>query len=445
MDDEGARPRKKPGCGACCGGSCLGALLLFSIVFSIAYSRTGIYRPRIPPPKPLPSPNAYDDYIEAGKIITASGGVGGLQSGGRSSQPAPIRQVAAVVQANSAALSLLRSAFPKESRVPPDRGLLPNSFRKTSSFRDIARLLAAEARVRAASGDLAGAFSSGLDSVELGTDAMRGGYLIHGLVGLAVQAIGQASMLEYLEAIPRDNIHGLKSRLAQIILAEPPVSEVMEEERAVALTQLVETDAEKFVKLGLISQHSWWEKNFGGIFWHFTRDQTIQEVEEYYERALPELAKPAARRNLPRDPKGPIAGLIVPIVAQSVSRFEIQSARTRIFLAALAIREYRLKSGELPGTLAALGLNTRAMQDPFTGKSLIYKRLESDFLLYAAGPDAVDDGGIPADEGDQPVKGDIGIRAFNGAGRSSGGNRLYRKVPYMKPPNLPAGAPPLNP
>src|SRR5947209_3956167 len=67
------RPRLT--CGNC-GIGCIGALVVAAGLFAVIYTRSGRYRPYIPPPQPLPVPNALDDYIAAGQMFRANGGMG---------------------------------------------------------------------------------------------------------------------------------------------------------------------------------------------------------------------------------------------------------------------------------------------------------------------------------------------------------------------------------
>src|SRR5436190_1611091 len=63
-----------------------------------------------------------------------------------------------------------------------------------ASFRALARVLVAEGKLAEREGRMPDAARSYLDCLHLGTDVPRGGVLIHGLVGLAVQALGLRAM-----------------------------------------------------------------------------------------------------------------------------------------------------------------------------------------------------------------------------------------------------------
>ena len=70
-------------------------------------------------------------------------------------------------------------------------------------------------------------------------------------------------------------------------------------------------------------------------------------------------------------------------------------AQLRTARAGLAIERYRLAAGGLPDTLTNLVptyLNA-VPTDPFDGKNLRYKKLETGFMVYSIGEDQIDDGG----------------------------------------------------
>ena len=61
----------------------------------------------------------------------------------------------------------------------------------------------------------------------------------------------------------------------------------------------------------------------------------------------------------------------------------------------LAVQRYRLASGKLPETLAELvpAYLDAVPKDPFDGKEMRYKKLETGFVVYSIGEDGSDDGG----------------------------------------------------
>ena len=71
------------------------------------------------------------------------------------------------------------------------------------------------------------------------------------------------------------------------------------------------------------------------------------------------------------------------------------AAQFRTAHAGLAIERYRLAAGELPESLADLipTYLDAVPKDPFDGKELRYKKLETGFVVYSIGKDGNDDGG----------------------------------------------------
>jgi hypothetical protein len=69
---------------------------------------------------------------------------------------------------------------------------------------------------------------------------------------------------------------------------------------------------------------------------------------------------------------------------------QLHTART-----GLAIQRYRLATGKLPDNLTELipTYLDAVPKDPFDGKDLRYKKLETGFVVYSIGEDGNDDGG----------------------------------------------------
>ena len=70
-------------------------------------------------------------------------------------------------------------------------------------------------------------------------------------------------------------------------------------------------------------------------------------------------------------------------------------ARLETCRAGIAVKLYRQKHGNYPEDLGKLvpEFLARPPQDPFTGKSLLYRTSDQGFVLYSVGPDLKDDGG----------------------------------------------------
>jgi len=91
--------------------------------------------------------------------------------------------------------------------------------------------------------------------------------------------------------------------------------------------------------------------------------------------------------------------MLVHVLMPALSRvttLDLRSiAQVRVAHVGLAIERYRLSVGKLPDTLAELTPTylDAVVKDPFDGKDLRYKKLETGFVVYSIGEDGNDDGG----------------------------------------------------
>ncbi|MHC4543800.1 MAG: hypothetical protein ACYTDW_14190 [Planctomycetota bacterium] len=87
--------------------------------------------------------------------------------------------------------------------------------------------------------------------------------------------------------------------------------------------------------------------------------------------------------------------VIMPALSRCTSIDLRTAAQLRTAQAGLAIERYRLAAGKLPDSLTELMPTylDAVPKDPFDGKELRYKKLETGFVIYSIGEDGNDDGG----------------------------------------------------
>ncbi len=91
--------------------------------------------------------------------------------------------------------------------------------------------------------------------------------------------------------------------------------------------------------------------------------------------------------------KAVFAQIAVPDLSKFVRLFAKHETLFRGTIALFAIRLYQARNGRLPESLKALGdlVPKELLTDPFSGRSLIYRRKVDDFYLYSVGCNGVDD------------------------------------------------------
>jgi len=146
---------------------------------------------RTSPEPPLPNPNGYEDFARAA-LLMGSQGIDG--------KSLPREELQRLVGSHQPALALIRSGLAKECRVIPY--VLTSStndhISTIGSYKRLANLLSAASRLERLDGRTNEAAFLGLECLRLGHESTRGGVLIDGLVGLALQSIGLATLKESL-------------------------------------------------------------------------------------------------------------------------------------------------------------------------------------------------------------------------------------------------------
>lgn len=136
---------------------------------------------------PLPSPNGYDDFVQAGRL--SSGKVGEFRE-------LSYDELKELLTANSNALTLVRAGLQTRCSLPVQSYLsnFANASRDLMAQKQMAQLLAAEGRLAELDGRLSDAARSYLDAMRFGNEISRNGFVINRLVGIACSAIGSVPL-----------------------------------------------------------------------------------------------------------------------------------------------------------------------------------------------------------------------------------------------------------
>ena len=146
------------------------------------------------PHSQLPSPNGYDDIVAAGRIVT-----GGSPILNSFVEPTSTAQLAAEVKNFSAVYDRLQLALSRPCQVPiwPSDGQLPITsltFADVQAVRAAARASDRSAQLAQQEGRFHDAAMSSIDTMRLGQATANGGLVVHYLVGIAIEGIGQYTL-----------------------------------------------------------------------------------------------------------------------------------------------------------------------------------------------------------------------------------------------------------
>ena len=178
----------------------------------------------LPPPKPMPNPNGYDDFVKAGKMLI-------LTTNDFSTMTEV--ELAALVATNAEALKLVRVGLSQECRVPNDYStnyidlLLP----QLASQKQLALSFCAEGRLATLQGRTNDAAQSYLDAANFGLHCGQGGVLIYKLVDLACESLGRSGLAPLLDGVGPQECRKVAQTLEMMDVAEDSEAQIWKQEK----------------------------------------------------------------------------------------------------------------------------------------------------------------------------------------------------------------------
>lgn len=364
-----------------------------------------------PPPAKLPSPNAYDYYLQAYQKLQQSAeatiyngeALGPVWSSlTPNEEPTAKKELAIAVTGD--ALELLREGFKYPYQAPLKRSYKA-LFPFYVKFRDIARYLKLRASVLASQGDWNGSVSSNLDALRLGNDPPKDGTLISMLVGISLQSFGQKEIWQSIEHLNATDARNATQRMEKIVTGQTSLLDCLQGEKLFVQASL----------LDLFKQPHWRE-----VLAYESKSST-ENQEQYPTKIIPKISekrifsyytkqidlviaearKPYLTRK-PVDPPSPIFSSMLSNYYFSSAKVAVNEVVNALLLTTLALQTYKAEHGAYPASLTDLipaYLNTLPT-DPFTDSlPLHYLPTADKYLLYSIGPDGKDDRGQPIDSG----------------------------------------------
>jgi hypothetical protein len=370
----------------------------------------------IPPPLPLPKPNAHDYYLDASSRIVSLGGassssdvdLAASQYGKNHVDPGShvytVAEKEKIVDLNRNALAMVRQGFGYQYRNPPLRSfesLVPEN----KEFRSVARLLTIEAEVKAVHGDWSGALQADIDAIRMGRDVPRGGNVLLCLCGFVVQRIGQHHAWEVVDHIDAASARSAVRRLEDVIDHRVPLSEVIEEDKWSTASGLLEQQRKMGWRAWNYFPNTGNQGNVWTEFLDYSQAITMNKraALNEYVTYLDKLIANSRYRYAELPPESPeprnyVVRCFVPILGPlKFTQARCQTSNQLLAVTA-ALRGYKLEHGRYPDSLSQLvpSYLSKVPQDEFAKSgSLRYRRKGDSYLLYSIGPDGKDNRGAP--------------------------------------------------
>jgi hypothetical protein len=155
----------------------------------------------------LPSPNGYDDFVTAGNTFNAKSPI--LNT---TVEPKSTTELATELQKFASEFARVRlglsrpcgaPVWPTDQKTP----LSPTALPDIQSIRSVARAMGREAELGQQQGRFRDAAASAIDIMRVGDASARGGIVLHYLVGIAVEGIGQYNLYPTISHLDDDACH----------------------------------------------------------------------------------------------------------------------------------------------------------------------------------------------------------------------------------------------
>jgi hypothetical protein len=377
---------------ACC---CLTALLLSALALAA---------PIEVPVYPVPDDNAFDHYLEATKLFPEGRPWDDAAGDPEAIDPA---QAELIVLDAAATLEEFRLGLDKPC-VMPGPVDFSTTFPYLADFRSLTRLLMVEAIVHLNNGDTSAAFGSYMDAIKLGQDIARNGPLIHKLVSIACESTALRQIRRSAPMAGDAKVLGdLLKRLEAVEPKEVPLSETLAVEWDCTRRQIEKWRADPTTRadIGQVLEKP------GLQMPEAILDEALPQLETYYAQTIAVVKTDYWRwapDALPLPMGNPLVEAIVPAMSKARDKEVHHLANLRATMLAVALEFRFARDGAYPEKLSELSPDplTALPADPFSGQPFVYHR-QGDlvYVLYSVGPNGVDDGGRPADAGQE--NGDI--------------------------------------
>ena len=342
------------------------------------------------PPLHVPTPNAFDVFVQAGKMTEKDGDAISDAYLPRPGKALSRAEKEVVLARNAPALALLRRGLTIPYRDASGPRSFDTKFPQYAQFRTLTRLMVLEGDVKRENGDTEGAAQSYADAVVFGHTLLQGAPLIGHLVGRACEAIGRKPLWKMVDTMDAQTARQTARRLESAFDAHPgSMADTLAEEKLWGQSYIMEFFTKKTPGFSL-----------AGAFW--SKRTTMNNYTTYMDQSIAGARQPyQVQPKLPPEPTDILNQNFLPSLAPARYKSESNNTQNALLVAALAVQAFRAEhKGAYPETLSALvpAYLSHVPDDPlsYPVAPLRYKRTGTGYVLYSVGPDGKDDAAVPA-------------------------------------------------
>lgn len=356
-----------------------------------------------PPVVKMPSPNAFDCFMTAGKSLVDANDIKRAANPEDQSKVFTDSDIAALVAKNQAALENLRKGLKYEYRQPLKYGM-DVAYPEYKYYRTLSYLLILEGRVKIPKGDWAGAVESYQDGLLLGElIAHNDSNMLGRLVGISCERITHEYIWDAIPHLTSAQAKAAFDRMQEIQKHHFPIQESLAVEKNAQLLFLQDCFNGKCKDMKHCADMP--DSAKSRVYNDYIKymDQCIKNVQMSYasKPAFPEI----------KETKNPLklanghatADFLLFILCMDGQRYWFADTTIRtcnnLLITALALQAYHSDHGSYPEKLSELCPDyLKSIPDDLfaLNKPLSYRRDGAKYVLWSFGPDCVDNNGTPA-------------------------------------------------
>jgi hypothetical protein len=304
------------------------------VVVALSFVLLLLWAWRTPAAPPLPSPNGYDDLLRAGSLVK-----GNLDD----VEDLKETELRTLLETNVEPLLLARLGLSRECVVPTGTAIVNfgSGMNDMISLKGLAKLLVADGRLKELENHPGDAAQSYAEAIKLGSAMSHGGLMINRSVGIACEGLGGIFVVRLVPKLTCEQIRPLISSLGEI------------DKNTVSWTEILHNE-NRFVRSQMGSYPN--PIKLASDLWQARTMRRVSKEKHYFA-----------------------------------------AAKLRLLTVELALRCHRIDQRTPPERLDQLVPKylQHVPKDPFSGASLFYRPMGTNWLAYSIGPDRTDDGGKP--------------------------------------------------
>lgn len=351
----------------------------------------------IPPQPALPSPNAYDAFMDAAALL-------GSASGPLNFPGATVEEKRRAVLACAPGMEKLREGLAYDYGETYARSI-DTLFPQFGKCRDVARTAALIGDFHADKQQWPEAAQGSLDACQMGMKLPYHGTLIGCLVGMSIRGIGMQGLWAYRNDIDPATAAAAARRLEAMLEDQRSFADILTDEKYFTQASLLEliqqrgwrSELTEMIHYGSSKRTIWQRLPYLG-----SKRDIMTQYTRYMDAIIAESRKPPAQFSDVPLPRNAAAAMVAFQGTRAHNKILHTDTLHVTLMTELALRAYHAKHQAYPETLEALtpAYLQAVPRDPFgDGTPLRYRRTKDRYVLYSVGPDGKDDGGTPCPEG----------------------------------------------